>query len=70
MVQVEMRVPDVVALQQQCGRDAAVVVMCRRGNDSMLAAAELRRLGVQHVVDLVGGLHAWADSVDASMPKI
>jgi adenylyltransferase and sulfurtransferase len=49
---------------------AAVVVVCRRGNDSQIAAAMLRESGLNRVFDLVGGLHAWADSVDPSMPKL
>eukprot|EP00892_Ulva_mutabilis_P003198 jgi/Ulvmu1/1287/UM011_0011.1 len=70
MREVEKRVADVQALQQQCGDGARVVVMCRRGNDSLVAAESLRHAGVANVVDLVGGIHAWADAVDASMPKL
>ena len=47
-----------------------VVVLCRRGNDSQVAAATLRARGLARVLDLAGGLHAWADIVDPHMPKL
>lgn len=67
VVQVDKRAGEV---QQQQEAGATVVVMCRRGNDSRQAAEQLRQLGVENVVDLVGGVHAWADEIDSSMPKL
>lgn len=70
MREVEKRVEEVERAQRHQGDHTPVVVMCRRGNDSQLAAARMRAAGVKNVVDLVGGLHAWADSVDPNMPKL
>ena len=36
-----------------------LIVMCDAGYQSSLAAANLRRLGLEHAADLVGGFQAW-----------
>jgi rhodanese-related sulfurtransferase len=36
-----------------------LIVMCDEGFQSSLAAANLRRLGLEHATDLVGGFQAW-----------
>lgn len=69
-MQVEKRAQEIEEKQRSLGEGAAVVVMCRRGNDSQVAAAQLRQRGAHNVLDLVGGLHAWAESVDPNMPKL
>ena len=45
-------------------------VVCRRGNDSQRAVARLREVagGLEHAVDVVGGLEAWAAEVDPGFP--
>ncbi|WP_199439218.1 rhodanese-like domain-containing protein [Umezawaea beigongshangensis] len=40
--------------------DTRVVVLCNEGYSSSLAARDLRRLGLRHASDLVGGFRAWA----------
>eukprot|EP00967_Tisochrysis_lutea_P007384 scaffold8774_cov19-Tisochrysis_lutea.AAC.1 len=50
--------------------EAGLYVMCRRGNNSQLAVARLRELGVLSAVDVVGGMENWAESLDPSMPVI
>lgn len=40
--------------------DTRVVVVCNEGYSSSLAARDLRRLGVRHATDLIGGFRAWA----------
>jgi rhodanese-related sulfurtransferase len=69
-MQVVQRAPGIEAERKKLGPRGAVVVMCRRGNDSQVAAAQLRSCGIERVFDLVGGLHAWADAVDPNMPKL
>lgn len=46
-----------------------VVFLCRRGNDSQLAAASLRaaRPG-SNITDVRGGLTAWTRKIDARFP--
>lgn len=39
--------------------DLQVVVVCRHGYSSSLAAASLRTIGLHRATDLVGGVQAW-----------
>jgi rhodanese-related sulfurtransferase len=39
--------------------DLEVVVVCRQGYSSSLAAASLRALGLARATDMVGGVEAW-----------
>ncbi|KAJ2942459.1 hypothetical protein O0L34_g16065 [Tuta absoluta] len=59
-----------VAEEVTNGRE--VTFVCRRGNDSQLAAQkvldQLEEPYRQHVKDLTGGLHAWAKLVDEDFP--
>ena len=41
--------------------DVEIVVVCRQGYSSSLAAASLRALGLHRATDLVGGVEAWLD---------
>lgn len=41
--------------------DSRVIVVCRQGYSSSLAAASLRRLGID-ATDLVGGVEAWTSA--------
>ena len=47
-----------------------VYVVCRRGNHSQLAVQELRAAGLLEAYDLIGGMEAWAEEVDPSMPVL
>jgi rhodanese-related sulfurtransferase len=39
--------------------DTRVVVFCNDGTASSLAARDLKRIGLRHATDLVGGFRAW-----------
>lgn len=49
--------------------ESEVVVHCKSGVRSAKAAALLREHGFRRVVNLKGGILAWADEVDNSIPK-
>ena len=49
--------------------EADVVVYCRSGNRSGQAAEYLREIGYNRVRNLEGGILAWSDEVDPSIPK-
>ncbi len=48
---------------------ADIVIHCRSGMRSAKACAVLKQNGFQNVRNVVGGILAWADKVDPSMPK-
>lgn len=48
--------------------DQTVVCICHHGGRSMQVAAFLERQGFTKVVNLTGGVHAWANQVDNTMP--
>lgn len=48
--------------------DAPIVCICHHGRRSMQVAAFLEQKGFTQVTNLTGGMHAWAQQVDKSMP--
>ena len=49
-------------------RDAEIVVICHHGIRSRAAAIYLEQQGFKKVINLKGGIDAWAKDVDHSMP--
>jgi adenylyltransferase/sulfurtransferase len=50
-------------------RNREIVVHCKMGGRSAKAVDFLRQAGFQKVVNLAGGITAWSDKVDPSVPK-
>jgi adenylyltransferase/sulfurtransferase len=50
-------------------KDREVIVHCRSGARSQKAALILKNAGFTNVSNLTGGILAWADKIDPSMPK-
>jgi len=50
-------------------KDREVVVHCRSGARSQKAAVILKNAGFKNVENLAGGILAWADKIDPTMPK-
>jgi molybdopterin/thiamine biosynthesis adenylyltransferase/rhodanese-related sulfurtransferase len=50
--------------------DAVLVVHCRAGGRSAKAVEFLRSQGFTNAVNLRGGIHAWSDEVDPTLPKV
>jgi rhodanese-related sulfurtransferase len=46
-------------IAEATGPDLEVVVVCRHGYSSSLAAASLRAVGLHRATDLAGGVQAW-----------
>ncbi|MEZ0166703.1 rhodanese-like domain-containing protein [Kineococcus sp. LSe6-4] len=46
-------------IPEASGPDLRVVVVCRHGYSSSLAAASLRAVGLRRATDLVGGVERW-----------
>lgn len=49
-------------------RDKPVVVYCRSGRRSAKAVAYMRGKGFDQAVNLRGGINAWSEEIDPSMP--
>ena len=54
---------------EEIPRDREIVVYCRSGIRSETAARMLVEEGFSSVFNLVGGILAWADDIDPSLPK-
>jgi adenylyltransferase/sulfurtransferase len=48
---------------------ALVVVYCHHGIRSLSAAALLEQMGIPQPLSLAGGIDAWSNQVDASVPR-
>jgi adenylyltransferase/sulfurtransferase len=48
---------------------ADIVIHCKSGMRSAKACGIMRQAGFQHVRNMVGGILAWSDKVDPSVPK-
>ncbi|MBF5082429.1 rhodanese-like domain-containing protein [Quadrisphaera sp. INWT6] len=49
-------------IPEATGPDLQVVVLCRHGFSSSLAAASLRAVGLHRATDVVGGVRAWLEA--------
>lgn len=71
------RIPDVlhVPMNQvperlgELSREAEIVVMCHAGGRSMRVAHFLAGQGFTNVANLTGGISAWSQEVDATVPQ-
>lgn len=56
------------ARQTELDADAPIVCICHHGMRSMQVAGFLERSGFTQMSNLTGGVHAWSQQVDSSMP--
>mgnify|MGYP002387471154 FL=1 len=55
-------------LQEQAD-GALMVTLCHRGARSLQAAVFLRRSGIDAVKSMAGGIDAWSERIDPSVPR-
>jgi rhodanese-related sulfurtransferase len=60
---------DLPMRQQELNKETETVVICHHGVRSYQAARYLESLGFGDVINLSGGVAAWADEVDPAMPR-
>ena len=60
------QVPDRLA---ELGQHACIVVMCHHGSRSATVAGFLQRNGFSQVLNLAGGIDAWARDQDPNVPS-
>ena len=71
------RIPDVVhvpmnqvpARISELSRDAETIVMCHAGGRSLRVAQFLANQGFTNIANLTGGIAAWSEQVDATVPR-
>jgi rhodanese-related sulfurtransferase len=71
------RIPDVVHVPMnqlparlgEFDRAAPIIVMCHAGGRSLRVAHFLANQGFTNVANLSGGISAWSESVDATVPQ-
>jgi adenylyltransferase/sulfurtransferase len=66
---VNVPLPELEQRLAELDRDAEIVVQCKSGARSQRAAALLTERGFAKVHNLTGGILAWIDQVDPSLPK-
>ncbi len=49
--------------------DTPVACLCHHGGRSMQVAQFLQNQGFSRVANIAGGIHAWADEVDTTIPQ-
>jgi adenylyltransferase/sulfurtransferase len=54
---------------EEFDKDADIVIHCKSGMRSAKACGILKQNGFQHVRNVAGGILAWSDKVDPSVPK-
>jgi len=59
----------IAARAQELDPDSETVVICHHGARSFQVAAFLERNGFSNLYNLQGGLSAWADQVEPTMPR-
>jgi sulfur-carrier protein adenylyltransferase/sulfurtransferase len=63
-----MPMDEVLQRRDEIDRDADVVVYCRSGSRSAGAVRQLRSMGYNRIWNLQGGINAWAEQVDPTIP--
>jgi molybdopterin/thiamine biosynthesis adenylyltransferase/rhodanese-related sulfurtransferase len=61
--------PDRIGELESHREDDLLVVHCRSGSRSARAVEFLQSQGFENAVNLTGGIHAWSDQIDPSLPK-
>jgi sulfur-carrier protein adenylyltransferase/sulfurtransferase len=56
-------------LNELPAKDAEIIVHCKTGGRSQKASLALKEAGYTNVSNLAGGITAWADRIDKSLPK-
>lgn len=54
---------------QGVDKSVETVLICHHGMRSLQVAGYLESLGFRHVINLEGGVHRWAQTVDPGMPQ-
>ena len=64
-----MPMQTVPARIQELDKIRAIACLCHHGSRSMQVAAFLEHHGFTNITNISGGIHAWSNQVDASVPR-
>ncbi len=53
----------------ELNKEETIAVICHHGRRSLQIATYLEQNGFQDLINLTGGVHAWAEEVDPDMTK-
>ena len=63
------RIEEIASLQEDAeGTPRQLICICHHGARSMQVAAFLEKQGFEQVANMSGGIHAWSQQVDPSVP--
>lgn len=64
-----MPMASIPARLSELPRERPIACLCHHGGRSAQVAFFLHRQGYEHVVNIAGGIHAWANELDPSIPQ-
>ena len=67
--EVERRASELAQKELAGKKDAEIIVHCKSGARSQRASIALKQAGFTNVSNLTGGILAWAEKIDTSLPK-
>ena len=67
--EVERRASELAEKELAGKKNAEIIVHCKSGARSQRAARALKQAGFTNVSNMTGGILAWADKIDPSLPK-
>jgi adenylyltransferase/sulfurtransferase len=59
---------EILKIQDELPKDRDILVHCKMGGRSAKAAAALSKAGFTRLTNLEGGITAWANEIDTSLP--
>ena len=70
-IQPSLHIPmqEVPTALEQLDADRETVVICHHGARSMQVGSYLEQLGFSNIINLAGGVDAWAETIDSQMQR-
>ena len=66
---INISLSDITVRKYELEKKTKTVIICHHGMRSAMAAEHLILEGFEHIVNLEGGIDAWANTIDQSMTR-
>jgi len=66
---INISLSEIMEREDELEKKAKTVIICHHGMRSAMAAEHLISEGFEQIVNLVGGIDAWANTIDQSMTR-